>query len=172
MRIEYPTMSPTVSPVTGIRTQEKVRRDRAPLHGTAKSTLECLIVSTHSGRREWLSQAAEDNGWSPLVCGDADTARHLANRIAVKLAIVDLERPAPGESGGLRELSSELAQAGGPLLVLCGADGDLQQEIWARQLGAWLYVSGLDDADTEGVNQLCCEARCLVERTGVESLFS
>ncbi len=163
-------MSPIVSPVTGTRTQEKIRLERVSSHSAAKSTLECLVVSTNSGRRELLSQAAKDNGWATVVCGDADTARHLANRIAVKLAIIDLERPNPAETGGLRELSSEVARAGGPLLVVCGAEGDVQQEIWARQLGAWFYLSGLADADPEGLSLLCSEARHIVEKTESESL--
>jgi DNA-binding NtrC family response regulator len=160
-------MSPLLSPTRPIRTREKERLDRAPKHGAAKSTLECLIVSTNSNRRELLSQAAAENGWSTLVCADSKTARHWANRIAVRLAIIDMERPSAAEWDGLRDLTTELSRAGGPLLVVCGADGDAQQEIWARQLGAWLYLSGLAEADADALAMLCGEARYIVERNGL-----
>ena len=90
-------MPPIASPMSPIRTHEKPRLDRATTHAAAKSTLECLIVSTNSTRRELLSQAAAENGWSTVVCADSDTARHLAGRIAVKLAIIDMEQPLPAD---------------------------------------------------------------------------
>ncbi|HEV3416392.1 MAG TPA: hypothetical protein VG056_06250 [Pirellulales bacterium] len=159
-------MSTIATPMTGVMTHEKPRLDRLAKPGAAKSTLECLIVSADRGRRELLSRAAAENGWSTVVCADANTARNMADRIAVKLAIVDMEQPSPAESGGLRELSAELSRAGGPLLVLCGADGNVQQEIWARQLGTWFYLAGM--ADLETMELLCGEARQVVEKTSYQ----
>jgi ActR/RegA family two-component response regulator len=149
--------------MTGVMTREKPRLERPVKPVAAKNTLECLIVSSDRSRRESLSRAAAENGWSTVVCADSQTARRMANRIAVKLAIVDMEDPSLAESGGLRELSVELSCAGGPLLVLCGADGDVHQEIWARQLGTWFYLAGM--ADTEAMALLCSEARQVVEKT-------
>ena len=88
-------MSTTLAPLTGAVAHDQPRLDRAAKQATVKSTLECLIVSTNTRRRELLSRAAADNGWTTVVCGDANSARHLASRIALKLAIVDVERPAP-----------------------------------------------------------------------------
>ena len=156
-------MSTFATPQPGVKTHEQARLDRASQQGTAKSILECLIVSTDADRREVLSQAAAEQGWSAVVCGDAETARNVSSRIAVKMAIVDLERPQPAAASSFRELSGELAEAGGPLLVLCGADGDIAQEIWARQLGAWLYLSGMAGGDAMAM--LCSEARKVVEKT-------
>jgi hypothetical protein len=158
-------MPTTFAPLTGAVAHEQPRLDRAAQQATAEATLECLIVSTNTRRRELLSRAAVDNGWTTVVCGDADSARHLASRIALKLAIVDVERTSPAESGNLRDLSAELVQSGGPLLVVCGADGDVQQEIWARQLGAWLYLPGIAVADAMAL--LCNEARQVIEKTHV-----
>lgn len=121
-----------------------------------------MIVSTSGARRELLSQAASDSGWSSVVCAEPESARRLANRIAVKLAIIDLEKAPPADCGGLRELSAELAGLGEALLVVCGADGDIQQEIWARQLGAWLYLPGMGGGDAMAM--LCQEARQVVEK--------
>ncbi len=147
-----------VAPRTG-----ESRTDRPLSHGVARGGLECLIVSPSLARRETLAQAATDSGWSSVVCGDADSARRLAGRIAVKLAIVDLEKASPADCGALRQLSADLARMGGALLVVCGADGDVQQEIWARQLGAWLYLPGMSGGDD--MSLLCQEARQVVEKT-------
>jgi hypothetical protein len=156
-------MSTLVTSYTGTQTRDKPKLDHALTHGTARSSLECLIVSSSASRRELFSRAATASGWSSVVCGDTDSARYKANRIVVKLAIIDMEKTLPAESGGLRELSTELAGLGGPLLVLCGADCDPQQEIWARQLGAWLYLPGM--AGAEAMTLVCDEARQVVERT-------
>ncbi len=129
---------------------------------TVRGLLECLIVSPSATRRELLSRAAAAGGWSSVVCGDAETARRQAQRIAIQLALIDLERASAAEMRGLREVSAELSQLGNPLLVVCGADGDIQQEIWARQLGAWLYLPGI--GGVEAMAQLCDEARLIVER--------
>ncbi len=148
-------------PVTRTR-PEHSKLDRRGKPSRSNGALECLIVSGSNGRREMLSRAAMESGWSSVVCADSDTARHMAGRIAVKLAIVDLERPSLAELDGLRELSAELVRMGGPLLVVCGADGDAQQEIWARQLGAWLYLPGM--AGVDAMSTLCSEARQVVEK--------
>jgi ActR/RegA family two-component response regulator len=162
-------MPPIASPMSPVTTHENPRLDRATKHGAPKSTLECLIVSTDINRRELLSQAATDNGWSAIVCADSGAACRLADRIAFKLAIIDMERSSPADLGGLLELSAELGRADGPLLVLCGAEGDVQQEIWARQLGAWLYLSGLAEAEADALAVLCGEARFVVEKKSLSA---
>jgi DNA-binding response OmpR family regulator len=160
-------MATILAPPTGVLAHEQPTLDCPPKEATARSTLECLIVSTSTQRRELLSRAATDNGWKTVVSGDADSARRCTNRIVLKLAIVDLERPSPAESSRLRELTAELAHAGGPLLVVCGAEGDVKQEIWARQLGAWLYLPGV--AVAEAMALLSEQARYLIEKTNSES---
>lgn len=160
-------MATILAPPTGVLAHEQPTLDRPPKQATARSTLECLIVSTSTQRRELLSRAATDNGWKTVVSGDADSARRCANRIALKLAIVDLERPSLAESSRLRELTAELAHAGGPLLVICGAENDVKQEIWARQLGVWLYLPGV--AVAEAMALLSEQARYLIEKANSES---
>jgi hypothetical protein len=48
------------------------------------------------------------------------------------------------------------------LLVICGRDGDAMQEIWAHQLGAWLYLPGVDISGD--LAMLCSQARMVVEK--------
>jgi DNA-binding response OmpR family regulator len=163
-------MATILAPPTGVLAHEQPTLDRPPKPATAQSTLECLIVSTSTQGRELLSRAATDNGWKTVVSSDAESARRTANRIALKLAIVDLERPSPSESSRLRALTAELALAGGPLLVVCGAEDDARQEIWARQLGAWLYLPGV--AVAEAMALLSEQARYLIEKADSDSAVS
>jgi hypothetical protein len=46
--------------------------------------------------------------------------------------------------------------------VICGNEGRPQEEIWARQLGAWLYLPGVVESDD--VAMLCGEARQIAEQ--------
>ena len=144
-------------------TREQPRLERAVKAIATRGLLECLIVSPRAKQREVLSRAATASGWASVVCSDADTARHLAQRIVVKLAFIDLEQGPLDALVGLQDLASDLSRMGCPLLVVCGTDGDTQQEIWARQLGAWLYLPGM--AGVEAMTQLCEEARNVVERS-------
>lgn len=144
-------------------TREQPRLERAVKSVATRGLLECLIVSPRAKQREVLSRAATASGWASVVCSDADTARHLAQRIVVKLAFIDLEAGPLDMLVGLQEFAADLSRMGCPLLVVCGTDGDTQQEIWARQLGAWLYLPGM--AGVEAMTQLCDEARGVVERS-------
>jgi DNA-binding response OmpR family regulator len=153
-----------VVPATRVpSTREQPRLERAVKSVATRGLLECLIVSPRAKQREVLSRAATASGWASVVCSDADTARHLAQRIVVKLAFIDLEQVPLDALVSLQDLASDLARLGCPLLVVCGTDGDTQQEIWARQLGAWLYLPGM--AGVEAMTQLCEEARNVVERS-------
>ena len=119
-------------------------------------------MSPDAARRELLAHAAKVGGWAIVVCGDAETARLQARRIAVKLAFVDMEHAGPAEAARLREMSAELIRLCNPLMVVCGPEGDVQMELWAREMGVWLYLPGM--AGVEPMTRLCDEARAIVER--------
>jgi hypothetical protein len=160
-------MSSAVSSIHEPATREQPQLERAVKSTATRGLLECLIVSPRGRQREILSRAAAASGWASVVCSDAATARHVAERIVVKLAFIDLEEgPLEGQAN-LQELTVDLSRMGCPLLVVCGSDGDRQQEIWARQLGAWLYLPGM--AGEEEMAQLCDEARKVIEGAGAIS---
>jgi hypothetical protein len=123
---------------------------------------QCLILSSQNGRREMLNRAAEMAGWEPIVCLDADAAHEQIGRMFLQLAIVDMVPMAGREPPGYRDLAEKLARLGGLLLVICGNEGRPQEEIWARQLGAWLYLPGVVESDD--VAMLCGEARQIAEQ--------
>ncbi len=155
-------MSTVAFPGVVPHVHEQPTLDRPRSTTTTRGLLECLIVSPRNERRALLARAAAASGWASMVCGDCDSARHLASRIAVKLAFIDLEEASPAEVAELRSLAEDLSRGEQQLLVLCGADGDFRLEIWARQLGVWLYLPGL--ADLDGVTGVYDEARSVVER--------
>ena len=97
-----------------------------------------------------------------MVFRDAEVARLAASRIRFRLAVVDLQRTRGSPPAGLRELCEALAAEGTALLVVCGNDGDAVEEIWAHQLGAWLYLPSVE-ADSD-LTMLCEQARTVVEK--------
>ena len=108
--------------------------------------------------------AATDGGWRTRLCADNDSAMAQADRSLLQLAIVDLEGQ---DARTYRPLLGRLAQSGGPLLIVCGNEGDIEEEVWVRQLGAWLYLPGV--AHSCNVALLCGEARHIAEKLGKAS---
>ena len=129
---------------------------------TGRALYQCLVVSP---REECCAQfwaAATQGGWNATSLRDAEEAARIAARIRFQLAIVDLQRRAGATASGFCELSERLARDPELLLVICGNEGDTTEEIWAHQIGTWLYLSGVDD-DSD-VAMVCAEARVAVEK--------
>jgi ActR/RegA family two-component response regulator len=128
------------------------------------NVFQCLIVSADPQRRRMLERAACDSGWKTFACGDAPAALQHANRWLVQLAVVDLAAQSPGDQSPetFRPLVEQLTARSGMLSIVCGNEGSVEEEIWVRQRGAWMYLPGV--ADTSNVSLLCGEARQIAER--------
>ena len=138
-------------------------RSRQPVRTEAPAALyRCLIVSTSEHRTEMLQQAATQQGWEPILCDSAEEASREVVRNRLHMVIVDLDTAGRGVPAGFVELTEQLARESGRLLLVCGNEGDVQEEIWARQLGAWMYLPGVDDQSD--VAMLCGEARNVAEK--------
>ena len=122
----------------------------------------CLIVSPSEERSEHFRQAVAEGGWDPLVRCGAEAAREALSRWRFRLAFVDLQGDGDRVPPGFRELAELLANDRELLLVICGTDGHPLEEIWAHQLGTWLYLPGASDEG--GLVMLCSEARTVAER--------
>ena len=109
-----------------------------------------------------LGRSAMEVGWDLIVCRDAKRAVVQATRNRVHLAFIDLVHSGTESPPGFRQLSEGLATVDGPLLVICGHEEDALEEIWARQLGVWLYLPGV--TEESDVILLCEEARKVVEK--------
>ena len=148
---EFVTAIPDVQVVPGVPSEPKT------------SLYRCLMVSASQTRREMLSEAVADSGWDSAVYADPEVALTDFRRTRFQLAFVDLDGFGAAPQEEFRELCQQLASEGNDLLlVVCGHEGDGLEEIWARQLGIWLYLPGL--ADGEGIAKLFDEARGVVKQ--------
>jgi hypothetical protein len=118
----------------------------------------CLIVSAQLSRQEMLARAAAEGGWETVVCGDTSTALGYCRTMFLQLAIVDLDGQPVGEFDDLLEVLGPAKL----LLLVCGNEGDTNEELRVRQLGAWLYLPGV--VETSDVSLLCTEARHIAQR--------
>jgi len=145
--------------VKTLSVREQVQLKYARRAAKLVNVFQCLIVSADPQRRRMLERAAADGGWKTFACGDTATAMAHIHRWLMKLAVVDLEAQPP-ES--LRPLVEQLSACGGMLSIVCGNEGNVDEEIWARQRGAWMYLPGV--ADSSSISLLCGEARQIAER--------
>ena len=121
--------------------------------------LDCLVVSGDASRRSRFEAAVELAGW--LECASPATTGDLRQAVDrdFQLAIVDIAVPLGDRVNDTIEIAEELAARPGTLLVICGSEDNVDEELWARQLGAWLYLPGVCDGDS--LTSLCVEARRL-----------
>lgn len=121
--------------------------------------LDCLVVTGDASRRRRFEAAVELAGW--LECAAPETTGELRQAVDrdFQLVIVDIASPVGERVSDTVELAEEMAARPGTLLVVCGSEDNIDEELWARQLGAWLYLPGVCDGDS--LTSLCVEARRL-----------
>ena len=122
----------------------------------------CLIASDSASRAAMFSRAASEQGWEPIVCCDSEEAAREAVCQQIQMAVVDV-----GGHGGVpqdrfRAIAEQLVADKNALVMICGSEEDANEEIWARQIGAWMYLPGVDDQTD--IAMLCGESRNIVEK--------
>ena len=138
--------------------------DAVAIRGVRRATLlDCLVVSGNASRRGRCEAAVGLAGW--LDCAAPQTIAELRRAIVrdYQLSIVDIAAPLGERVTDTIEVAEELAARPGTLLVICGSEDNVDEELWARQLGTWLYLPGVCDGDS--LTSLCVEARRLREGT-------
>ena len=127
--------------------------------------LDCLVVSGDSARRRRFEAAVELAGW--LECASPETSGEIRQAIDrdFQLVIVDIASPLGDRVSDSVEIAEEMAARPGTLLVICGSEDNVDEELWARQLGAWLYLPGVCDGNS--LTSLCVEARRLRDGSAV-----
>jgi DNA-binding NtrC family response regulator len=134
----------------------------------APGEIKCLVVSGDRGFRGRLEAVAELSG-----CATCDTpvdVAEMANAIdgEYQLVIVDIAHPVGDRVNDTVEIAEEFAGRTGTLLVVCGGEDSVEEELWARQLGAWVYLPGVSSGDA--LVSLFAEARRVAERRGAWQL--
>lgn len=131
----------------------------------APGVLKCLVVSGDDALRGRLEAVSELGGWSE--CDAPVDAAELGSVIEgeYQLVVIDIARPLGERVNDSVEIAEEFAGRPGTLLAICGSDDNVDEELWARQLGAWVYLPGVTSGDA--LVSLVTEARRLADRRGV-----
>ncbi|MCA9198508.1 MAG: hypothetical protein KDA87_13265 [Planctomycetales bacterium] len=148
-----------------VRTQTRppsVQADGRPTesHAGEVTTHQCLVVSFSHDLREMISNAANDTGWDTVVCSDIQNALAAFRRTNFQIGFVDLNSDT--NSDELRQLCQQLVTEEKFLLAVCGHENDCSEEIWARQLGVWLYLPGVELEHAADIGALCEQAHVIL----------
>lgn len=119
----------------------------------------CLVISGEASRRQRFVAAAAFAGWGECASPEDVAGLRDAADGDVSLAIIDLASPVGERVDDTVALAEELASRPHTLVVICGSEDSVDEELWARQLGVWLYLPGVTDGDS--LTSLCIEARRL-----------
>jgi hypothetical protein len=113
-------------------------------------------------RRRLIRGAAEAQTWDAILCRDAGEFLREAFKRSVPLVLVDLPREASGEYWELREAADRAKQITQSLVLVAGSGVEAGEELWARSMGAWAYLS---DAHVQrGFEFVLSEAREAIAR--------
>jgi DNA-binding response OmpR family regulator len=150
-------------------TSEEVRsltgKPASPRTVRGPGLMKCLVVSGDASLRNRLEAVTELSGWSACEApADADELSSLVDG-DYRLVIVDIARPLGDRVNDTVEIAEEFAGRPGTLLVVCGAEDSVDEELWARQMGAWVYLPGISSGDA--LVSLFAEARRVADRRGV-----
>jgi hypothetical protein len=135
--------------------------------GQQRGLLGCLVVSGDASRRKRFVAAASLAGWNRSKVPENAATLNTAADHDVSLAIIDIASPVGERVRDTLELAEELAARPNTLVVICGSEDNVDEELWARQLGVWLYLPGVADGDS--LASLCIEARRLQEPIGSQA---
>ena len=145
-------------------TAEELRTSPSPMaRGSRRSCLSrCLVVTGESSFRNRLESATELAGWQECDAPETVAELHSAIDGDYRLVLVDVANPVGDRVSDMVELAEEFAARPGTLLVICGPEDGIDEELWARQLGAWVYLPGAIAGD--GLVSLLRDAGRMAER--------
>jgi DNA-binding NtrC family response regulator len=133
--------------------------------GRGPGMVRSLVVTGDRGLRSRLEAVAELSGWSACESPADCVGLSAAVEGDYQLVIVDITAPVGNRVNDSIELAEEFAGRRDTLLVICGSEDSVDEELWARQLGAWVYLPGVSSGDA--FVSLFSDARRLAERRGV-----
>ncbi|MBM3953674.1 MAG: hypothetical protein FJ309_03475 [Planctomycetes bacterium] len=130
--------------------------------------LSCLVMSGDAGLRQRLGAVTELSGWSGCETPASSQGLRQAVDREFQLVVVDLANPVAGDSAEAIAVAEEFASRPSTLLLVCGREDRFEDELWARQLGAFVYLPGVSTGDS--LVSLFTEARKVSEQRGVNRL--
>lgn len=126
--------------------------------------LRCLVVSSSAARRRLIRAAAERQAWDAIICRDAGEFLRAVFKRSVPLVLVDLPGEESADYWALRDAASQAKQISMGLLAVAGASASDGEELWARSMGAWSYLSEVHAQ--RGFEFMFSEARSALARCG------
>lgn len=123
---------------------------------------KCLVVTGEAGFRQRLQAATELSGWDECDAPESAVDLQAVVQGDYQLVLVDIASPVGDRVNDTVELAEEFAARPGTLVVVCGPEDGVEEELWARQLGAWVYLPGAVSGD--GLISMLAEAGRLVRR--------
>lgn len=154
--------SESTAPAVLGQVEEAVSRPRR----AGASVLQCLVVSASQTRRNMLSDAATTAGWETVLCADSQNALAEFRKSPFQFAVVDLNLRGKTPEG-FRDCVQTLAEDSTRILIcVCGHENDPGEEVWVRQLGAWVYLPGATNSSELGL--LCEQAMLVVKKQQTE----
>lgn len=119
--------------------------------------LRCLVLTWSEGRADLLRSAARNESWQATV--NIDVREFLRNvfLLRVPLTFVDMPDAERHEYPVWQSAAERAKDLSDSLVVVCGISGDVREEVWARQLGAWAYLPG--DNGLNGLELIFGDAR-------------
>jgi len=137
--------------------------DELPLAALAfPDLLRCLVLSWSEMRANGLRSAAENEQWRAIVCKDVDQFLRSVFQLNVPLTVVDLPHSDAAGYAKMRKAVTSACGASDSLLVVCGTEREMAEEVWARQLGVWTYLPGA--SGLSGLELIFEEARQAIAR--------
>jgi hypothetical protein len=153
------TVNRTLDPVLAPRAEFSAATSR----GAPPRLLRCLVVSGSASRRRLIRAAAEREAWDAMICRDAGEFLRAAFKRSMPLMVVDLPAEDSPDYWALREATAAAKQINTALVLVAGFAAHDGEERWARQLGAWSYLS---EAHTQrGFEFVLSEARAALARS-------
>jgi hypothetical protein len=111
-----------------------------------------------------IRAAAEQQAWDAMVCRDAGEFLRAVFKRSMPLVIVDLPDEETTDYWALRDATCRAKQISSALVAVAGFGAAGGEELWARQLGVWSYLS---EARTHrGFELIFSEARTALARCG------
>ncbi|MCC7085517.1 MAG: hypothetical protein IT427_10970 [Pirellulales bacterium] len=103
----------------------------------------CLVISPDSLKRMMFGQSVQRCGWQQNLCADAASALEHVDSKSIGMVLIDMASTGDTSLEARRWLVEQFACRKDVLTVVCGRTNDADEEIWARQLGVWMYLPGV-----------------------------
>lgn len=106
--------------------------------------LRCMVYTWSDERAELLNSIAESELWKTTTRLEASEFLRDLFRLQFPLVFADMPREGVDPYPAMKHAVACAADGGSSQLVICGRGTNAVEEIWARELGAWAYLPGVN----------------------------